>query len=49
MPGFCDVKNDTKINNFTTFSIFILTYNLSNAIEKQTWTVEAGKLKSKII
>ncbi len=30
MPVFCDVKNETKINNFRTFSTFNVNYNLYN-------------------
>lgn len=39
MSKFCDVKkNDTKIDTFTTFSTFKVTYNLFIAIGKQTKT-----------
>lgn len=37
-------KNDTKINNFATFSTFNVIYNLYNTIEKQTETLR-GKSK----
>lgn len=45
MSNFCNAKNDTKKNNFTTFSISDVTYNLDKTNEKKKSETFKGENK----